>query len=80
MRHLAENGAQECALARAVGTDDRRQLAAVDMQIDMRKDFKRPERDAEVFDFGAAKIRAARRRTSLMKKALHGYSLLEFSP
>ena len=43
MPHLTENGAQERALARTVGTDNRGEFPAVKMEIDMRKDLERPE-------------------------------------
>ena len=67
MPHLAENGAQERALARTVGADNCGEFPAVKMEIDMRKDLERPKGDAEVLDFGTAEMRAALRCSSVMK-------------
>ena len=58
MRRLTENCAQERTLPSSVRSNDSRQFPAVKMQIDMRKDLERPERDTEVLDFGTAKARA----------------------
>jgi hypothetical protein len=43
MRRLAKNCAQKRTLPGAVRPNNGRQLSAVKMQIDMRKDLERPE-------------------------------------
>ena len=58
VRHLAEDGAQQRALARAVRTDERRELPAVDMEMHMLEDRQAPDANREIIDFRAAEFRA----------------------
>ena len=58
MRHLAEDGFQKCALSRAVRADQRGQLAAVDMQVDVVENREASGFDAEILNLRAAELRA----------------------
>ena len=62
MRHLTENRLQQRALAGAIRPDQRRQLAAMDMQVDMRKNIQAPDMDGEILDLRTAKLRAVSAR------------------
>ena len=58
VRHLAEDGAQQRALARAVRTDERRELPAVNMEMHMLENRQAPDADREIIDFRATEFRA----------------------
>jgi hypothetical protein len=56
MRNLTENGSQQGALTRAIGTDHCRQLSAVNVQIHPAKDRHVSYRNRKIFDFCAAQL------------------------
>ena len=68
MRYLAENGLEERALAGAVRPDERRELAAVDVDVDVVKDGQSTDLDREVLDLRAAELLAVGARGGMMMK------------
>ena len=66
MRDFAKNGFEERALARAVRPDERRQLAAVDVEVHVLEDGEPPGLYAEILDFRAAELRAILTRSRAM--------------
>ena len=63
VRHFAEDGTKERRFSRAVRPDERRELAAVDVEVHAREDFHAPEGYGEVFDLRAAEMTAVVRGT-----------------
>ena len=62
--HLSQQRADERRLARAVRADERGQLAAMDMQIDIPQQHLIPRRHAQVIHLNAAQL--ARRNARAM--------------
>ena len=58
MRHLAEDGFEKRALASAVRPDERRELAAMDVDVDVVEDGQPADLDREVLDLRAAELLA----------------------
>ena len=68
MRHLAEDGLEKRALAGAIRPDERRELAAVDVDVDVVKDGQPTDLDREVLDLRAAELLAVGARGGMMMK------------
>ena len=55
--HLPQDGFQQSALACPIGAYERRELAAVDMDVHMIEDSQPPHLHSEIFYPGAAQFR-----------------------